>query len=185
MRWSLQLLLVMLIGIFYYIYAKEKGSFMEALYWVVISGLAVGYGDLSPSDAPGQLFCFFYIFILVPHVYAVISVMVRTEAPVQSVLGRSLSLELMNVLDRDHDGMVTKEEYLGAVLVMLEKTDFDTVDLILEHFNVLDQDGNGVLDRQDILMLSKKNYRPSTVFRTPASPGSIGRTSDLYHVASV
>lgn len=188
LRWSLQLLVVMLAGIIYFMYAKEKGSFIEALYWVVISGLAVGFGDLSPSDAPGQLFCFFYIFILVPHVYAVISVMVRTEAPVQSVLGRSLSLELMEILDRDNDGEVTKEEYLGAVLVMLDKTDFDTVDLILEHFSVLDQDGNGVLDKQDILMLSKQKYRPSAVFHShsshssapPSSPRSTQERSGQY-----
>ena len=36
------------------------------------------------------------------------------------------------------------------MLVMLEKVDFSTVDLILEHFTMLDLNADGVLDKADI-----------------------------------
>lgn len=54
------------------------------------------------------------------------------------------------MLDRDKDGQVSKVEYLSAMLVMLEKVDFSTIDLILEHFSILDLNGDGQLDRRDL-----------------------------------
>ena len=39
-------------------------TFMSSLYWVIITGLAVGYGDFHPDDNIGYMFNFFYSFIL-------------------------------------------------------------------------------------------------------------------------
>jgi hypothetical protein len=125
-RYSVYLVVAMGAGVIFFTQHEGK-TFLESLYWVVITGLAVGFGDLYPSDQPGQIFTFFYMLLLVPITYALISLMVRREQPVAEVLGRSLSLEMFEFFDRDGDGQVTKDEYLGTILVMLEKTDFETV----------------------------------------------------------
>jgi hypothetical protein len=125
-RYFVYLVVAMGVGVIFFTQHEGK-TFLESLYWVVITGLAVGFGDLYPSDQPGQIFTFFYMLLLVPITYALISLMVRREQPVAEVLGRSLSLEMFEFFDRDGDGQVTKDEYLGTILVMLEKTDFETV----------------------------------------------------------
>ena len=47
---------------------------------------------------------------------------------------------------------------------MLEKTDFDTVDLILKHFDLLDVNNDKVLDKEDII-LAKQLARPDDIFQ--------------------
>ena len=82
---------------------------------------------------------------------------------VKDVLSKSLSHDLMKALDRDGDGTVSESEYLGSILVMLDKTDFNTVDLILKHFDLLDLNKDKVLDVQDIELAKQRNHRPVDV----------------------
>ncbi len=55
-------LIILLIGTFAYHYL-EGWSYIDSLYFSVITLTTVGYGDLSPQTNGGKIFTIFYIFI--------------------------------------------------------------------------------------------------------------------------
>lgn len=55
-------LIILLIGTFVYHYL-EGWSYIDSLYFSVITLTTVGYGDLSPQTNGGKIFTIFYIFI--------------------------------------------------------------------------------------------------------------------------
>ena len=59
---------------------------MYSLYWVVITGLGVGFGDVHPQDPAGYIFSFFYIFILVIYTYTFMATLCRRDSKVKDVL---------------------------------------------------------------------------------------------------
>ena len=61
------------------------------------------------------------------------------------MLQSTFDIDRMKSFDRDDDGVVTRDEYLAAVLVMLGQTDLETCDLILKYYDILDHDGDQVL----------------------------------------
>jgi len=162
-RQGFTLFLLGMVGVVFFALHYEE-TFMTAVYWVVITGLGVGFGDVHPRDTVGYVFSYFYIFVLVIYTYTFMATLSRRDSKVKHVLAQSLSSDLMTALDRDGDGTVSESEYLGSILVMLEKTDFDTVDLILKHFDLLDVNKDKVLDKQDIL-LAKQLARPDDIFQ--------------------
>eukprot|EP00039_Didymoeca_costata_P020328 m.340872 g.340872 ORF g.340872 m.340872 type:complete len:451 (+) comp19610_c0_seq1:273-1625(+) len=161
-RMGVMLTLSVVTGLVFFKYQYDT-SFLEALYWVVISGLAVGFGDTHPTDDAGYIFGAFLITALVCFTYSVIGFNVRREISISSILSESFSSELLAVLDRDGDGEVSEAEYLGSVLVMLDKTDFSTVDLILRHFQSMDKNDDQVLDLRDI-ELARNRHEPVSIF---------------------
>lgn len=54
--------IVLAIGTLSYSYL-EGWSFIDSLYFSVITLTTIGYGDLSPQTVEGKLFTIFYIFI--------------------------------------------------------------------------------------------------------------------------
>lgn len=55
-------LFILLIGTFVYRHL-EGWSYLDSLYFSVITLTTVGYGDFSPQTSGGKLFTIFYIFI--------------------------------------------------------------------------------------------------------------------------
>ena len=55
-------IIVLAIGTLSYSYL-EGWSFIDSLYFSVITLTTIGYGDLSPQTVEGKLFTIFYIFI--------------------------------------------------------------------------------------------------------------------------
>lgn len=55
-------IIVLAVGTLSYSYL-EGWSFIDSLYFSVITLTTIGYGDLSPQTVEGKLFTIFYIFI--------------------------------------------------------------------------------------------------------------------------
>lgn len=55
-------LIILLVGTFTYHYL-EGWSYVDSLYFSVITLTTVGYGDFSPQTNGGKIFTIFYIFI--------------------------------------------------------------------------------------------------------------------------
>ena len=148
----------------------QNERFVDALYWVTISGLAVGFGDIHPNDDVGYGIGFFYIALVVLSTLTILMKLVsaiRSQSKVHEVLSKTFDSNVMAAFDRQKDGQISRDEYLAGVLVMLDKIDFDTVDLINKHFDVMDVNSGGQISSDEI-QSGKISHTQALIVRTPS-----------------
>lgn len=75
-------IIVLAIGTFSYSYL-ERWSFVDSLYFSVITLTTIGYGDLSPQTVEGKLFTIFYIFIGIGIILSFINTVTSTTITVK------------------------------------------------------------------------------------------------------
>lgn len=132
---------------------EGKYTFTQSLYWAVVTGTTVGFGDLSPETDEGKWFCVFYLPCIVlafVNFIGAMQSMLRGEGSLTDILSLKLDKDLINQLDKSGDGEVSKDEWLRAMMIALGKADEDLCDLICEHFDNLDSDKSGTLDVDDL-----------------------------------
>jgi len=128
-------------------------NFVQALYWAVITGTTVGFGDLTPDSDGAMIFLIFYIPVSMTFFMKMVGALqaeLRGGEDLENILGLELSDELIGQIDKSGDGEVSKDEWLRAVLIALHKVDEDLCDLILDHFDELDVTKDGALDADDL-----------------------------------
>ncbi len=59
---TLFILLLVIVGAFFY-HQVEGWSYLNSVYFCVVTLATVGYGDLAPKTNPGKIFTIFYIMI--------------------------------------------------------------------------------------------------------------------------
>jgi len=149
------------IGIIAYAYYYNKGAVRSA-YWVVITSLAVGYGDTTPTDPLGYGIGFFYITVLVVSNIQLLMQYVqlfRGQAKVAEVLSMTFDPEVFKEFNKNGDGEITQAEYLTGTLVLLGKVDRQTLDLINKQFACLDLDGGGTITIDELDPEAQKQAR--------------------------
>jgi len=168
-----QWLIIAAVGVTFFM-GHYSHRFVLALYWVVITGLAVGYGDTSPAEETGFWFTTFFMIFIVTASYALlgkVAAMFRPEGSVAAALQKTFDIETMKAIDRNNDGEVEKHEYLQAVLVMLDRIDFETCNLILEHYEDL-TNGDAALNLDAWTKGESRNLGASLSFRSKIGEGS-------------
>lgn len=135
----------------------EGWSVFNSIYWLVISGTTVGFGDFYPRNTYVKLFCIFYL----PMAVAVLGDLLGRIVTIymdrkrrrleKEFLSQSLTLVDLSTMDTDHDGRVDKAEFLSYMLCALQKVSKEDVDGILDLFFKLDVDGSGVLTKRDLI----------------------------------
>jgi hypothetical protein len=131
-------------------------TFVDALYWSVVTGTTVGYGDLTPETPETKVFGMFYLLVSVVVTAKSLSHLgdwVLSLGHVDlasSVLDRSLTQEYLMSLDVDGNGQVSEFEYLSAMLVRLKYLEGKDLDQIMATFRKLDGDGSGTLSVADL-----------------------------------
>jgi len=156
---------IMIIGVLWYGYYYNE-HWIDSTYWVVITGLAVGFGDIHPTDNVGYWVGFFYITVVVFSNLQLLMKFVsafRSQKKVHDVLSMTFDMSVMNAFNRNHDGFISRDEYLAGVLVMMDKVDFDTIDLVNRHFDVMDLDGGGEITAAELEKATQKHRRNSTM----------------------
>lgn len=129
--------------------------FVHALYWLVITGTTVGYGDLGPTTDGGKWFCIFYLLLLTATVAKLVSdfadwVTKEDEAAKNVKKDMRFSEELLQALDLNGDKRIMKWEWLAGMLVRLQYVKPDAVARILVHFDKSNIDGDDELDIDDL-----------------------------------
>jgi Ion channel len=134
----------------------EGWSWMESLYWLVISGTTVGFGDFHPSLSYTKLFSCFFLPLAVAVLGALLGRIAslymdrKRRLAEQRFLSRSLTLCDLTTMDTSEDGRVDKAEFLTYMLTALQKVSKEDVQEIVDLFHKLDVDGSNYLSKDDL-----------------------------------
>ena len=154
-------------------------TFIDALYFAIITSTTIGYGDESPATNGGKIFALFYLplttVVLCGFVGEIANIpferaAAKWEATVRSQFGSELTSSELRMLCKVDGDTCTFEQYVLAMLVKLGKIDQDDIDACREHFDLLDKDGDGSLTVEDLSDAEKASYH---------SGAGIMRTSTL------
>jgi potassium channel subfamily K, other eukaryote len=135
----------------------EGWSIFNSIYWLVISGTTVGFGDFYPRNIYVKLFCVFYlpmaVAVLGDFLGRIVTIYMdrKRRRLEKEFLSQSLTLVDLSTMDTDHDGRVDKAEFLSYMLCALQKVSKEDVDAILDLFFKLDVDGSGCLTKSDLI----------------------------------
>lgn len=130
---------------------------MNSIYWVVVAGTSIGFGDFYPEHASTRLFCFLFL----PFTVAVLGEFLSRVAGAymsrkkrtseRRFMQRTLTLTDLETMDLDQDGRVKKSEFLTYVLVALQKVNKEDVRAINALFEKLDVTNSGYLSKADLV----------------------------------
>jgi len=141
----------------------EGWNFIDAIYFTIITGTTVGYGDISPASVGGRWFAFFFLPFSVIFVSTQLSSLANIllgkneDSKLKALLGVDLSLEALLNMDTDGDGEITEFEFIKFMMVTAGMADEETLDSLHKRFEEMDADGSGALTREDIeLILEEK-----------------------------
>ena len=149
----LSVAILIAIGIGHY----EGWTVFESVYWFVISGATVGFGDYYPRLTYVKLFCVVYL----PFAVAVLGDLLgrivslymdrKRRHSERQFLSRSLSLVDLDIMDEDRSGHVDKAEFLSYMLCALQKVSKEDINEILEMFYRLDVNKDNCLSKSDLI----------------------------------
>lgn len=143
----------------------DKVDIFDALYYTIITASTVGYGDFAPKTQRGRLLAIFFIPLSVGamghYLSSVASVIMdsRRSSFQKQMDQHELSMQDLEIMDEDGDGLVTRAEYLEFMLVAMNKVDKDFIDEIRQSFARLDTDGTGTLSKEDMVAAARLKLR--------------------------
>jgi len=136
---------------------SEEWSFIEALYWTVVTITTVGYGDYAPSTQAGRMAVSWFILIACGAFAAILGgvvasyISIRHRAAAINFMITALTSEKLAKMPRNVYGEVTRVEFVEHMLIKLGYTSAEDLELIHACFDALDIDGNGKLDVTDLI----------------------------------
>ena len=168
---TISLTITLAVGmIFYYIELvvgqgdTGRATFINLLYFATITSTTVGYGDESPSTAPGRLIGSFYMLFAVVMFGVALSALAdiplsrrrdKMESKMVKQFGDSLSLlELQNIIrnanDDPADDSCSEAEFVISMMLKLDKVKPDQIKKLQQVFDDLDVDKSGTLSLRDV-----------------------------------
>ena len=146
-----------------YIDSGGAATFVNCLYFAIITASSIGYGDYSPSTDAGKIFAAVWYFIMIFAFaaalgsFAGVVLQIREDKKkkmVQEQFGKELSPSELNSIIADGAGpgatSVTKAQFVVSMLKKLDLCDDDDVQQIEKQFKLLDKTGDGKLTADDI-----------------------------------
>jgi hypothetical protein len=156
-------LCLILLGTFV-IWQEEDWTFIQSLYFIMVTVTTVGYGDLDATNDSSKGFLIFFIPLAVCVVAGALgslgAIAIEMEADRKKLesLNRKLDFNMIREMDTDGDG-VDKCEFLVAMLVQTGICDKENdIDPWLKRFDELDKDGSGRLDGDDIAIMEREEH---------------------------
>lgn len=134
----------------------EGWPWMDSIYYAFITGVTLGYGDFSPITKVGRLWAIIFIPLAVAAAGEVLGNVATTlqerrqELFYESLMERELNVDRLLEMDTDHNGKVSREEYVEFMLKEMGLVSNEEFAELHEQFVKLDKDGSGLLDKCDL-----------------------------------
>ena len=135
---------------------------VDSIYWCVITGTSVGFGDKVPQSGSMRWFCIIYVPLAVGAYSAALgriaNIFVEREIRKSNakLLRREVTLEDLETMNDDGDGEVSPLEFVEHMLKSMNKVDQGLLDDLHRQFEALDADGSGGLQEDDIIILTER-----------------------------
>jgi len=135
----------------------EDWTFIESLYWTVITVTTVGYGDYAPSPGINRLVVSFYILLAGGSFAAILAgvissyIAIRRRAASLLFLMGSLTPERLQRIPKNARGEVSRMEFLVYMITKLGYCPAEDLELINDCFSAMDIDGDGSLSVTNML----------------------------------
>eukprot|EP00977_Amphora_coffeiformis_P005066 scaffold1068_cov167-Amphora_coffeaeformis.AAC.24 len=140
-------------------------SFLETLYFSLMTASTIGLGDFAPRTVAGRLFAVLYIPLAVASAgeifssVAVAFIQRRQKKIFEDELSTNLSLAHMNAIDSNGDGLITREEYVSFMLLEMGRLDPRELRELHRQFEHLDVMETGEIDRDDLKLIAQLRGR--------------------------
>ena len=140
----------------------EGWSILDSCYYAFITAVTLGYGDFSPMTKPGRIWAIVFIPLAVAAAGEVLGNVATTiqerrqEKFYKSLMERELNVDRLLEMDTNHDGKVSREEYVEFMLKEMELVSQEEFAELHDQFEKLDTDGGGFLDKNDLKELLTK-----------------------------
>ncbi|KAF8409726.1 hypothetical protein HHK36_005805 [Tetracentron sinense] len=152
----LVLLLVLILVGTIFLARVEKLGFVDGFYCVCTTITTLGYGDKSFTTEAGRVFAVFWIptsTICVAQLFlylAELNTESRQRSLVTWILTRRMTLVEFEAADRNHDGVVSADEFIIYKLKEMGTISEEDITHIMDEFENLDVDHSGTLSATDI-----------------------------------
>jgi len=143
-----------LIGSLVYYY-NEGMSWIDAVYFCMITLATVGYGDIDQKRETTKIFDIGFILIGVPLMalcvarFAHVSRRRHQRQWVKTFEEQGVTMDVIRTIDRDDSGTIDRHEFLSYILLHMGKVKAIEINSINKLFDTLDADGGGTLDVND------------------------------------
>ena len=110
-----------------FVHVSEGWSPLDSLYWAIVTGSSVGYGDLVPMHPAARVFTNIYLLVGVGAFaasigrYAAAMAEEEEQRQLQAFVARGVSQDLIDAIDTDGDGTVERQEFIEYCLLALGK----------------------------------------------------------------
>ncbi|GAA0178657.1 ion channel [Lithospermum erythrorhizon] len=140
-----------------FLHFVEKLDWLDSFYLSVMSVTTVGYGDRAFSSMSGRIFA--SIWLLVSTLAVARAFLYLAEARVDKrhrmitkhVLGQDMTVAQFLAADIDHNGCVSKSEFVIYKLKEMEKVTEKDIQLICKQFESLDSGNCGKITLADLM----------------------------------
>jgi len=132
-------------------------NMVDGIYVSVASATSIGYGDLKMSSHPAARWVI-AIFVVIATIsmaalfvsFAVLWMEYEHRKRVEATVLQGVSLKMLKAMDHDHDGEVTRDEFLSFLVIKLARVEPRLIDKLNDLFDEADVDENGILDVNDV-----------------------------------
>ena len=134
----------------------EGWTLIDSVYWTAASCYTIGFGDVAPKSRVSRTFCILFLPFSVAVVRGVLARIASLytdrkrhtteEAYLQKVLTRCN----LRSLALNHDGQVTKSDFVTFMLVAMQKVSDEEIEELHDVFDRLDSGRNGALKVDDL-----------------------------------